>query len=54
MKEADNVPSPKILGGKNNMNPFADFEFKNMNEVFDLNATEITFIGNDIFVKSVI
>ena len=46
--------APKILGGENCMNPFADFEFKDMKEVFNLDATEISFIGNDIFVKSAI
>ena len=36
------------------MNPFADFEFKDMKEVFNLDATEIGLIGSDIFVKSAI
>ncbi len=44
--------APKILGGENSMNPFEDFEFKNMNEVFNLNPAEINFIGNDLFIKS--
>ena len=44
--------APKILGGGNNMNPFLDFEFRNMKEVLDLKADEINFIGNDIYVKS--
>ena len=44
--------APKILGGVNSMNPFADFEFKDMNEVLNLKSPEISFIGNDIFVKS--
>ncbi len=44
--------APKILGGVCNMNPFADFEFTDMNEVLNLNASEINFIGDDIFVKS--
>ena len=44
--------APKILGGENSMNPFADFEFEDMKEVFNLNTTEIRFLGNDIFVKS--
>ena len=34
------------------MNPFSDFEFKDMDEVFNLNQSEISFIGDDIFVKS--
>ena len=44
--------APKILGGVDNMNPFSDFEFTNMNQVLNLNAPEISFIGDDIFVKS--
>ena len=44
--------APKILGGVSSMNPFADFEFNNMNEVFNLDTHEISFIGDDIFVKS--
>ncbi len=46
--------APKILGGDSSMNPLADFEFKNINEVIKLNAPEISFIGDDIFVKSFI
>ena len=34
------------------MNPFSDFEFTDMDEVFNLNKPAISFIGNDIFVKS--
>jgi len=44
--------APKILGGNNNMNPFGDFEFKEMNEVIKLNDSEFSLIGNDICVKS--
>ena len=44
--------APKILGGESSMNPFSDFEFADMDEVFDLNKPEISFIGDDIFVKS--
>ncbi len=44
--------APKILGGENNMNPFADFEFRDMNKVITLNTPEISFIGDNIFVKS--
>ncbi len=44
--------SPKILGGISSMNPFSDFEFTNMDEVFNLNKTEINFISDDIYVKS--
>ena len=46
--------APKILGGENSMNPFADFGFRDINEVFNLNTSEISFIGNDICVKSLI
>ena len=34
------------------MNPFEDFKFKNINEVIKLNFPEISFLGNDICVKS--
>ena len=46
--------APKILGGANSMNPFSDFQFKDMDEVFNLNKPEISFIRDDIFVKSTI
>ena len=46
--------APKILGGENSMNPFSDFQFTDMDEVFNLNEPEISFIGDDIFVKSTI
>ena len=36
------------------MNPFSDFEFTDMDEVFNLKEPEISFIGNDIYVKSTI
>ena len=44
--------APKILGGESSMSPFLDFEFRDMNEVLNLNSPEINFIGNDICVKS--
>ena len=44
--------APKILWGVSSMNPFSDFEFADMDEVFDLNKPEISFIGDDIFVNS--
>jgi len=34
------------------MNPFEDFEFKEMNEIIQLNMSQISLIGNDICVKS--
>ena len=44
--------APKILGGESSMNPLSDFEFTNMREVLNLNEPEISFIGNDICLKS--
>ena len=44
--------APKIIGGVSSMNPFSDFEFTEMDEVFHLNQPEINFIGDDILVKS--
>ena len=44
--------APKILGGENSMNPFEDFEFKEMNEIIKLSDPKFSFIGNDICVKS--
>jgi len=44
--------APKILGGKNNMNPFGDFGFKEMDEVIKLSDSEFSLIGNDICFKS--
>ena len=44
--------APKILGGKNGMNPFSDFEFKSMNEVIKLNLQEIKTINNDIYMRN--
>ena len=44
--------APKILGGENSMSPFGDFKFQEMNEILELNESNISFIGNDICVKS--
>jgi len=44
--------APKILGGRNSMNPFGDFEFEEMHEVIKLSDTQVSFISNDICVKS--
>jgi len=44
--------APKILGGENCMNPFGDFEFKEMNEIIKLSDAQVSLIGNDICVKS--
>ena len=32
--------APKILGGENSMNPFGDFEFKEMHEIIKLNESQ--------------
>ena len=45
---------PKILGGKNNMNPFHDFDFSKMDEVLNLTYSEFKLIGQDICIKSVV
>ncbi len=44
--------APKILGGENSMNPFGDFEFEEMHEIFNLSDSQVSLIGNDICVKS--
>ena len=44
--------APKILGGKNSMNPFGDFEFQEMHETIKLSNPKFSLIGNDICVKS--
>jgi len=44
--------APKILGGKNSMNPLGDFEFIEMNEIIKLSNSQFRLIGNDICVKS--
>ena len=44
--------APKILGGEISMNPFGDFEFKELNEIIKLSDSQYSFIGNDICVKS--
>ena len=44
--------APKILGGENSMNPFEDFEFEEMHEVIKLSDSQVSLIGNEIWVKS--
>jgi len=44
--------APKILGGENSMNPFGDFEFREMHEIIKLSNIQVSLIGNDICVKS--
>ena len=46
--------APKILGGDNSMNPFVDFEFKEMHEIIKLSDSQVSLVGNDISVKSVL
>ena len=46
--------APKILGGENSMNPFGDFEFKDMHEVIKLNDCQVSLISNDICIKSLL
>ncbi|MDC3031612.1 bifunctional diaminohydroxyphosphoribosylaminopyrimidine deaminase/5-amino-6-(5-phosphoribosylamino)uracil reductase RibD [Prochlorococcus sp. AH-716-P08] len=52
IQEITTFIAPKILGGKNNMNPFGDFEFKEMSEIIELSLSQVSLIGNDICVKS--
>jgi len=44
--------APKILGGENSMNPFGDFEFKEMHETINLNYSKLSLVGDDICFKS--
>jgi len=44
--------APKILGGKNFMNPLGDFEFEEMHEIIKLSDSQVSLIGNDICTKS--
>ena len=44
--------SPKIIGGENSMNPFSDFEFREMNEIIQLSHFQFSLIGNDICINS--
>ena len=46
--------APKIIGGEISMNPFSDFEFNDMDKVFNLKELEFSFIGDDICVKSTV
>ena len=45
--------APKILGGENFMNPFADFGFTSMEEIINLNFEEIKSFHNDLCLKSI-
>lgn len=44
--------APKIIGGENSMNPFGDFEFREMHEIIKLSDSQVSLIRNDICVKS--
>ncbi len=44
--------APKILGGENSTNPLGDFEFEEMHEIIKLSNSQVSFVGNDICVKS--
>ena len=44
--------APKILGGKDCMTPFSDFEFTSMLDVIDLNFRKIKCYGDDIYINS--
>mgnify|MGYP001345507406 CR=1 FL=1 len=44
--------APKILGGEISMNPFGDFEFREMNEIIKLTDLQFNLISNDICIKS--
>ena len=52
IQEAITFIAPKILGGEPSMNPFGDFEFMGMDEIINLNNSEVSLIGNNICVKS--
>ena len=44
--------APKILGGNNAMNPFSDFDFNDMGEVFQLKKSEVKTFQDDIFINN--
>jgi len=44
--------APKILGGKDGMNPFCDFEFKSMDEIINLNLEEIKISSEDVLLRN--
>ena len=46
--------APKILGGISSMTPFADFNFKDMNEVKILNRGGIKILGDDFYINNFI
>tara|TARA_Y100000589_G_scaffold48877_1_gene40816 strand:+ start:451 stop:1542 length:1092 start_codon:yes stop_codon:yes gene_type:complete len=52
IQECISFIAPKLLGGDNCMTPFADFNFNSMNQVIQLNLSEINLFKNDICLKS--
>ena len=44
--------APKILGGEISMNPFGDFDFLEMHEIIKLRKSYVSFLDNDICIKS--
>ena len=52
IQECISFVAPKILGGKNGMNPFTDFDFQSMSEVIKLNLQEIKIFNNDIYMRN--
>jgi len=46
--------SPKILGGIKSMNPFSDFNFSEMEDVFLLKPQEVKVFNGDIFLKNLL
>ena len=54
IQEIKTFIAPKILGGESSMNPFGDFQFEDMDEVIKLKESQISFIGDDICVESLL
>ena len=52
IQESITFVAPKILGGKNGMNPFSDFEFNSMSDVIKLKLQEIKIFNNDIYMQN--
>jgi diaminohydroxyphosphoribosylaminopyrimidine deaminase/5-amino-6-(5-phosphoribosylamino)uracil reductase len=44
--------APKILGGEISMNPLGDFDFLEMDEIIKLRESDVSFLGNNICIKS--
>ena len=54
IQEFNTIIAPKIIGGKNAMNPFSDFEFQSMSDVINLNLREIKAFDKDVYLRSFI